>query len=303
VLTGALAGIGLNQAVTLPFVTNEDLRRLGRAEDAELLRVSNPLREEEGTLRPTMLPGLLNAARFNLSHGAHAVSLFEMARVFLAEPWHQDPRLPTQIDKLAWVMIGQVGPELLGTAPTTADSAVSLALLRHVMAVMGHDEVSIDAEDPAGFHPGRSAAVRLNGSVIGHVGELSPRAAREFDLPGRVAIAEIDLDPILAPPPLALASSPSVFPPFDFDLSFLLPADLEVGSLLEASVTAGKGLVESARVFDEFRGPGVEEGKRAVAIRYRLRSDDHTLTGEEVAPVRAAMIAAVETIGAQLRGA
>lgn len=302
-LTGALAGIGLNQAVTLPFVTTEDLRRLGRAEDSELLRVVNPLREEEGTLRPTMLPGLLNAARFNLSHGAQSVALFEMARVFLAEPWAQDPRLPTQIDKLAWVMIGRVGPELLGNEPTMADSAVSLALLRHVMAVLGHREFSIDAEDPAGFYPGRSAAVRLGGVVVGHVGELSPRATREFDLPGSVAIAEIDLDPILAPPPLALADSPSVFPPFDFDLSFLLPADLEVGSLLEKSVAAGSELVESARVFDVFRGPGVEEGKRAVAIRYRLRSDDHTLTGEEVAPVRAAMIAAVETLGAQLRGA
>jgi phenylalanyl-tRNA synthetase beta chain len=138
--------------------------------------------------------------------------------------------------------------------------------------------------------------------VIGHAGELSPRAVREFDLVGRVAIAEIELAPILAPPGLAIARSPSVFPQVDFDLSFLLPSGLEVAEVIRSSVDAGAGLVESARVFDEFRGPGVEEGKRAVAIRYRLRADDRTLTNEEVSPVRAAMIAAAEGLGAQLRG-
>jgi phenylalanyl-tRNA synthetase beta chain len=82
----------------------------------------------------------------------------------------------------------------------------------------------------------------------------------------------------------------------------LIPLDLEVADLLRHSIEAGGGLVESAHVFDEFRGPGVEAGKRAVAIRYRLRSGDHTLTNEEVSPIRAAMITAVEALGAQLRG-
>jgi phenylalanyl-tRNA synthetase beta chain len=302
-LNAALVGIGLNQAVTLPFVNVEDLSRMGWTDPRPLLRVKNPLREEEGTLRPTMLPGLINAVRFNLSHGSQAVSLFETARVFVADPWPDDPRLPTQIDKLAWVMIGEFGPSVLGMATPAADSTMSLSLLRHVMALLGHAEFTLEPAEPPGYHPGRSAAIRLAGSVIGHVGELSPRAVREFELPGRVAIAELDLNPILIPPDPALARSPSVFPHVDFDLSFLLPVDLEVAGLLRESVEAGAGLVESARVFDEFRGPGVDEGKRAVAIRYRLRAEDHTLTNEEVSPIRAAMIAAVEAIGAQLRGA
>ncbi|HSO50566.1 MAG TPA: phenylalanine--tRNA ligase subunit beta [Acidimicrobiia bacterium] len=301
-LSATLVGVGLNQAVTLPFVNVEDLRRLGRDDSSRLLQVKNPLREEEGTLRPTMIPGLLNAARFNLSHGAQDVSLFEIARVFTAVPWPEDPRLPTQVDRLAWVMVGAVGPQILGSDATLADVGVSLSLIRHVLAMLGHDDVELEADAPAGYHQGRSAAVRLSGSVIGHAGELSPRAVREFDLVGRVAIAEIELAPILAPPGLAIARSPSVFPQVDFDLSFLLPSGLEVAEVIRASVDAGVGLVESARVFDEFRGPGVEEGKRAVAIRYRLRADDRTLTNEEVSPVRAAMIAAAEGLGAQLRG-
>ncbi len=302
-LHAALVGVGLHQAVTLPFVNVEDLSRLGWTDTSRLLRVTNPLREEEGILRPTLLPGLLSSARFNRSYGAPAVSLFETARVFVAEPWPEDPRLPTQIDRLSWVMVGGVGPLILGREAQTADSAVSLSLVRHVMAVLGHADFALEQEDLAGYHPGRSAAVKLGGAVIGHVGELSPSAAREFDLPGRVAIAEIDLRPILATPELGIAVSPSVFPHADFDLSFLIPIGLEVGNVLEASLEAASGLVESAHVFDEFRGPGVEDGKRAVAIRYRLRAGDHTLTNEEVSPIRAAMISAVEALGAQLRGA
>jgi phenylalanyl-tRNA synthetase beta chain len=171
------------------------------------------------------------------------------------------------------------------------------------MAALGHGDFVLEHGDHRGYHPGRSAVVKLGSTVIGHVGELSPRAVREFDLPGRVAIGEIDLQPILATPGRGIAVSPSVFPHVDFDLSFVIPVGLEIGHVLEASLEGGADLVESAHVFDEFRGPGVEEGSRAVGIRYRLRAPDHTLTNEEVSPIRAAMISAVEALGARLRGA
>jgi phenylalanyl-tRNA synthetase beta chain len=124
-----------------------------------------------------------------------------------------------------------------------------------------------------------------------------------FDLPGRVAVAELDLAPLLAPVPSVIGESPSPFPNIDFDLSFLLPLDVPVGDLVRVTVEAGSGMVESARVFDVFRGRGVAESEQAVAINYRLRSPEQTLTNEEVQPVRLAMIAAGEGLGARLRGA
>ena len=138
--------------------------------------------------------------------------------------------------------------------------------------------------------------------MIGHAGELSPRAARNFDLPGRVAVAELDLAPLLAPVASVVVGSPSVLPHVDFDLSFLLPVEVPVGDLVRATVEVGSDLVESARVFDVFDGPGVAEGHRAVAIAYRLRPLVRTLTNEEVQPVRLAMIAAGDGLGARLRG-
>ena len=302
-LTSALVGLGMHQTVTLPFVKQADLTNLGWTDTARLLTVTNPLREEEGTMRPTMLPGLLDVARHNFSYGMSEVALFEMARVFLAEPWSEDPRLPQQKSTLAWVIVGGVGPHLLGQENPTADAHVSLSVLRHVMAVLGHLHFEVEPADAPGFHPGRSAAVRLGESIIGHVGELSPRANRNFEIPGRVAIGELDLQPLLARVAPVIGVSPSVFPHVDFDLSFLMPADLAVGRLIDATTGAGADLVESARVFDVFVGPGVDQGSRAVAIRYRLRSTDHTLTNEEVSPVRQDMISAAEGLGARLRGA
>jgi phenylalanyl-tRNA synthetase beta chain len=113
----------------------------------------------------------------------------------------------------------------------------------------------------------------------------------------------LDLEPLLAPIDTPQASSPSVFPPVDFDLSFLIRSGSEVGDLVAATTTAAEGLVESSHVFDVFTGAGVSEGERAVAIRYRLRAPDRTLTNEEVAPVRQAMIDAASAAGARLRGA
>jgi phenylalanyl-tRNA synthetase beta chain len=176
-------------------------------------------------------------------------------------------------------------------------------VFRHAASALGLDHFDLTPTTPPGYHPGRVASVVLNGLTIGHVGELSPALAREYEIPGRVAVAELDLEPLLAPVGLRQAVSPSVYPHVDFDLSFLIPMDLSVESVIRASVEAGAGLVETSRVFDQFQGPGVEEGKRAVAISYRLRSDDHTLSNEEVKPVREAMITAAESVGARLRGA
>ena len=108
---------------------------------------------------------------------------------------------------------------------------------------------------------------------------------------------------MLTPIELRQATSPSVFPPVDFDLSFLIGDGVSAADLVQATSSAGSGMVESARVFDVFTGQGVAADERAIAIRYRLRAVDRTLTNEEVAPVRQAMIDAASGLGAKLRGA
>jgi phenylalanyl-tRNA synthetase beta chain len=183
---------------------------------------------------------------------------------------------------------------------TEVDGSLSLAIWRRLADVLRLDDVLLEAASPSGYHPGRTAAVSIAGVSIGHVGELAPSAAKAFELSGRVAVAELDLSQLLVPLDPVLAQSPSVFPFVDFDLSFLVAADARASDLVESTTSAGAKLVESARVFDEYKGVG--EGRRALAIRYRLRAPDRTLSNEEVAPIRKAMIDAAAAIGAELRG-
>lgn len=296
-----LVGAGLFQAINLPFVSVSELNGIGmNVRPQDLLTIKNPLREEESKLRPTLLPGLLRTSSYNLSHGAVSVGLFEIGSVFFTEPAAWDERLPEQYQRLGWVVFGDVGPRRLGHESAKADASVSLGIWRLVAQALGLESGLEPAEHP-GFHPTRSASVTVGGAIIGHVGELSPLAGRQYDLPGRVAIGEIDLAPLLEPVPPARGMSPSVFPHVDFDLSFVVDREVGAGAVLAATEAAGGDLVESARVFDEFLG--VDQGRKAIAVRYRIRSAERTLTGDDLAAVRMAMIEAAASLGAEVRGA
>jgi phenylalanyl-tRNA synthetase beta chain len=303
ILQMTLTGAGLHQAVNLPFVSMEDLAHLGsRLGESELLTVKNPLRDEESKLRPTMLPGLLGAIRYNLSHGAGSVRLFEIGKVFSSAPDEDDPRLPAQPDRVAWAVVGDVGTQTLDGSSIKADGAVSLALWRRVARSLDLSDVEIRPSSAPGFHPGRTAEILIGGVPVGHVGELSPRSGRAFEIIERAAVAELDLALLLSSVSPVQVKIPSVFPFIEFDLSFLVDSSQNVSELLAAMRSAGADLIETERVFDEFVSPDLGD-KKAVAIRYRLRANDRTLTNDDAGPIRAAMIDAAQKTGAVLRGA
>jgi len=303
ILQTSLTGAGLHQAVNLPFVSVEDLAHLGsELATSELLTVKNPLRDEESKLRPTMLPGLLNAIRYNLSYGLGSVGLFEIGKVFSSVPDEEDPRLPAQPDRVAWAVVGDVGTHTLGGTFLKADGAVSLALWRRLAKSLGLRDIEVRPSSAPGFHPGRTAEILLAGVPVGHVGELSPRTGRAFEISNRVAVAELDLAPLLRPVSPVEAKTPSLFPFIEFDLSFLVDESQNVSDLLAAMRVAGGELVERELVFDEFVSSDLGE-KKAVAIRYRLRASDRTLTNDDAGPIRRTMIEAAQKTGAVLRGA
>jgi phenylalanyl-tRNA synthetase beta chain len=303
-LHSTLVGVGLTQAICLPFVSVEDLNALGADTDGtDLLTVKNPLRDEESKLRPSLLPGLLSTVRYNRSHGTTSLALFETGKVFSSQPDPADPRLPEQRDRVAWAVVGDVGlSSMEGGAQDRADGNVSLAIWHRLAGAMGID-ARLEPVSRPGFHPGRCAAVIMGEQVIGHVGELAPAAARAFEIDSRVAVAEMDLSPILAPVDPVAAVAPSPYPPVDFDLSFVVAEDVPARSLMDVTSRAADGLVESARVFDEFRGGSLAEDEKALAIRYRLRAPDRTLDAKEIGALRETMIEAAQAEGATLRGA
>jgi phenylalanyl-tRNA synthetase beta chain len=301
-LVAVLTGAGLDQAINLPFVGVDDLDKLGSGVDpADLLTVRNPLREEESKLRPSLLPGLLGNVTYNLSHGAKAVAMFEVGSVFRREPASWDARLPDQPERLAWAVFGGFGAGAIGVEPPGADAGVSLAIWRLLGDSLGIEH-RLDPASPPGWHPGRTAVVTIDGVEVGFVGELAPSAARRLEIPGRVAIAEVDIAPLVGEGASRATLSPSVFPHVEFDLSFLVAEALVAADLLAATRQAGEDLVEESHVFDEFRDESLGAGKRALAIRYRLRAPDRTLTAADIGRIRSAMVEAAAGLGAALRG-
>ncbi|MGZ5382988.1 MAG: phenylalanine--tRNA ligase subunit beta [Acidimicrobiia bacterium] len=305
-LRGVMAGLGYSEAQSWSFVGAEDLENLGMGMDdlrRRAIAVRNPLRDLEPLLRTTLLPGLLKAARFNVSHGADRVALFEIGKVFLAEPSPVDARLPNQPDRLAFVAIGEFGvPQMHGGHPP-ADVYTATATWRALVEALGVTDATLQQASPSGYHPGRAADVLVGGTMVGSVGELHPAVARAFGLNGRVAAGELALEALVAPQAWWGFREPSTYPPVVFDLAFDLDTHVPSSDLIERVTESAGDWLESVRVFDEFSGASLGEGRKSVAIQLWFRAPDHTLTNEEVGPFRDRIVNRVEgSLDAHLRG-
>jgi phenylalanyl-tRNA synthetase beta chain len=296
-----LRGAGLIQSLNLPFVSEEELLVFsnGASDDhvPDVVSVRNPLREDQSKLRQSLLPGLLRNVRDNRNRGLDVVALFETGRVFFAHPWGVDGRVPEQPVRLAAVIAGPWPGRGLGRSANPADATTSLALVNLLSDALGV-RISRRQAQHAGYHPTRTAALVMGALTVGHAGELHPDVAEAFELGGRVAVLELDMDPVTAPRPTVQMTPVSTYPHAEFDLSFEVATDYPAADLVSAT-SRTSDLVESASIFDDYRS---ERGERAVAIRYRLRAEDRTLDAAEEAAVRQRMIDEAAAEGATLRG-
>ncbi len=303
-LRDALVGAGLHEALSLSFLNPGDLDAFSYPSDHEgraVVRVKNPLREEESILRTGLLPGLVRALRYNRSHGTQDVALFEIGKVFFDRPSAADPRIPDQPDRMAFAVAGSFGPTELGAGARPVDFYTAAGIWQSVVESMSIDCEIVKADDQAGYHPGRCAiVVGRNGLRLGVIGELHPAIAERFDLEARVAVGEFDVDRLVDGVGERPFVSPSVFPRVEFDLAFLLPPDVEAVTLWSATVEAAGDLFEHGWIFDVYQGR--QDDRRSIAFRYILRAADRTLTGAELAEIRKSMVDAAVALGAELRG-
>ncbi len=280
-----LSGMGLMQAMPLPFLAPGDLERCGLPPDG--IELSNPLAAEESVLRTSLRPGLLAAVAYNAARRNPGVHLFEVGRVWTAEGG--EGGLPSEADHLGVALAGEEAPAAAGVW-LSLQSAASLPDAEVVNAPV------------AGLHGSRSAVIRIGGEQVGVVGEVSPDVLEALGILERVAWLECDLGVLLERPPDGRPyASPSRFPSSDFDLAFVL-ADSVPSSALEAALReAGSDLLARVQLFDVFRSERLGEDCRSLAWRLRLQASDRTLTDAEVSEVREACIATALRTGAELR--
>jgi phenylalanyl-tRNA synthetase beta chain len=288
-----LAGAGFDEAWTTTFLAPGDLERAGL--DDEAVEVENPLDQSESILRPSLLPGLLKAARFNVDRQAAEVCLFEVGNVF--SPPAGGAITPTEVEQLAAIVV----PPVTVNGTGAVEAATRLwQYLRDALRLHG---TGLRAASPAGWHPTRAAEIWGPEDLVGAVGEVDPGVIAAYGLAGRIGFLSVSLPLLLSQPrrPKS-ATDVSRFPASDIDLAFAVDDAVPALSVLTTLRDAAGDLCESVRLFDVYRGVQVGEGRRSLAFRLRFRAPDRTLSETELAAARQAAIDAVTAgHGAELR--
>jgi phenylalanyl-tRNA synthetase beta chain len=290
-----LAGLGLSEALPLPFLAPGELERCGLPGDG--IEIANPLVAEESVLRTSLLPGLVGALATNAARRNTGVRLWEIGHVFRrpdagADPARPDADLPDEREHLGVVLGG-------------GDAADAVHVWRAVEEALVVPGVRIVNAEVAGLHPTRAARlVGPGGEAVGTVGEVDPAVLDGHGIGERVGWLEVDLSTLLDLPHGEPQYRPiSRYPSSDIDLAF--ETDEAVAATdVEATLRSAAGdRLAWIKLFDVYRGEGIAEGKRSLAFTLRLEALDHTLTDAEVGEIRTRCIAAVESAhGATLRG-
>ncbi|HEX8839836.1 MAG TPA: phenylalanine--tRNA ligase subunit beta, partial [Sphingomicrobium sp.] len=285
------AARGLDEAVTWSFISEPEAEAFGGSE----WKLANPISEELKVMRPSLLPGLIAAARRNLDRGASSVRLFEIGRRYLSDREH-----PT----LGLLLAGERSARAWDSGrarpfdPYDAKAEV-LALLDAAGAPVGNLQVLPDAG--ATWHPGRSAKLRLGPkTIVAAFGELHPNLTKSLDAPAGAIAAEIYFDAIPSGRSNGRAR-PAYTPPalqaVTRDFAFIVPGDLPADNLLRAIRGADKAAITGARLFDRFEAA---DGL-SLAFEVTLQPIEKSFTDEQIGEISRRIIAAAEKLGARLR--
>ncbi|MDE2785317.1 MAG: phenylalanine--tRNA ligase subunit beta [Chloroflexota bacterium] len=283
-LRDALSAAGMQETISYPLVSAEDLDRLtvnGEADGEPVrLRVANPMSTEQDIMRPTLAASILNTLAYNRGHNDGGFRLFELGRAFIP----QATGLPVEREIAAGVMSG---PRYDANWLSSGEPLDFFDLSGTLAAALERVGIraALETDDQPMFHPGRCARVTTgagNGTDAGVIGELHPDIRAAFDLgTDPVVYFEVRLDDLLeAGPDGGRFQSLSRFPAANRDLALVVPADVpaaRVQGLIERV-----RLVERAELFDVYAGENLPEGTRSLAFRIRFRAADRTLTAEDV---------------------
>jgi phenylalanyl-tRNA synthetase beta chain len=292
----------------------------------EPIRVANPLSLDHSELRTTLLGSLLDAARFNLAHGAERVALFESGRVYLRERPFADPAVPGRGSEEAGG-IGVLGGEFAGERPPPAyepqrigclavgplapaswrgsAEAADFFAMKGVLEALGAQlgaGLEVEPDSEPFLHPGRAARVRLGGAEAGWLGELHPLVCRQWDLDAAAGF-EIGLGEMAEAASYGRERYEDVtsFPAVHQDLAVVVDEDVPAARVREAVLSGGGELLQTAEVFDLYRAEQLGEGRKSLALRLSFRAPDRTLTDGEVAGLREQIRARLAELGGSLR--
>jgi phenylalanyl-tRNA synthetase beta chain len=294
------AALGYNECVTYSFIDQASAALFGGGTDATML--ANPISSEMSHMRPSLLPGLLQAAARNQARGFADLALFEAGHAFQGgEPEEQHMQV-------SGILVGRSGPKDVHGASRPVDVFDAKADAEAILAAMGAPaKVQVLRGAEGWWHPGRHGKICLGPKkVLGVFGELHPKVLKAMNVKGPVVAftlypAEIPL------PRKSSATRPALvlndLQAVERDFAFVVDADVAALTLVNAAAGADKELISDVRIFDEFIGGSLGEGKKSLAITVRLQPTDKTLKEKDIEAVAAKIVEKVsKATGGVLRG-
>lgn len=319
-VTHALAYSGYAEVLPTPFIANDVFDKWGLEADdprRNVVRVQNPLDNDYAVLGTTLLPSMMEALGRNVARGRRDLSLYGVQQVAfkradassmpsVSERPSQEvldelvESLPDQPLHAATVATGEMvfeGPWGEGRPYSWADAIESAQVVARAAGV----QLEVEAADHLPWHPGRCAALKVDGEVVGYAGELHPQVLETLELPARSCAMEIDLTalPLEENFPAPVLSS---FPALHQDIALVVDESVP-SEQVRAAVEEGAGeLLETVELFDVFRGDQLGEGKKSLAFKLLFRAGDRTLTDDEASAARlGAAELAKARFGAEMR--
>jgi len=320
-----LAAAGATEVLAYPFSSAAMVSLFDG--DAPAMKLANPLDPQTGLLRRSILPGLIEIARRNLSRGMTDLALFEIGTVFLPDAGvvygtdfipvgnarpddatleKLNASIPPQYWHVGALFLGDALAKQPGAVAVPSGLSDALDVVRQLSLALAV-EIAVAAGSHPALHPGRTAELSIHTEdgprVVGVAGELLPSIARELDLPRVVALVELDLDALIELGGRVAASAQlGTLPAATQDLSLVVPIEAPAGEVLAAVVAGAGALLEDARLVDDYRGAGMVEGRKSLTFALRFRAPDRTLTASEASEAKLAGAArAAELFGATVR--
>jgi phenylalanyl-tRNA synthetase beta chain len=292
----ALAARNLVEAVTWSFVAKSQAELFGGGKPE--LSLANPIAAELSDMRPSLIAGLIVAAQKNADRGFPDVGLFEVGQVFRGDA-PQD-----QLTAAAGVRRALAKPSGVGRHWTKRDGEVDAfdakadALAALVAAGAPPQALQVMPGGPPWFHPGRSGTIQIGPqNVLGHFGELHPSALEALDAEGPLVAFEVILERILEAKVRATRAKPALelsqFQPLDRDFAFVVERKTKAADIVRAAQSADRKLIAGVSVFDVYEGPGIDPGKKSIAIAVTIQPRERTMTDEEIEALAAKIVAEV----------
>lgn len=293
-----LTGIGYCEAINYSFTTEKHLHGLGLAETDprfRLVRLLNPLSEEQSVMRTMLLPGLLENVLRNVSFQKNAVKLFEIGKVFIPKGENEQPLEKT---RLTGVLSGNRFGEASAyhfkhQSVDFLDAKGGVEYLLQGLRLLGAGEASVlrfSLPDQSRIEPfcdpAQCLTIQAGERELGLVARILPDVLRKFGIKQEVFFFDLDLDALCGLEAAAKVFSPlPVFPAVGRDIAMVVPEDVAAGELVEAVLAAREPLIERCEIFDVYQGESLQPGTKSVALSVTYRSSQKTLTEKNVEKV------------------